>query len=510
MVSRPAFIDRILSRFPDPFSLRVQTLGWTGALAGSFGVLLVVATTQLDARRCAEVARARAETLALTAGTWLDGDAHAGLGQEPEKRLSDLGSTLAKLLEASEFDGTVRTLRPTPAYKAELAEKPQHARPGALEVVIQSGTAHISQPVDYRPEMAAALFEGHVATVLADGRVSAYAPVPDSWGSAPALVWVETSAVAPLWRRIVFPLSAALFTGLLVSFAVYLARRHASWYATHAAVLAAGAEQLRDGHMSGSVALAPRAPSELARVAEALEELRMRSQSGVGGQAPSSAEESELEPEVPAHAALGEPSEFDLGLLLQQLIDPARKNAQARGVDVQLVFPDNLPPRLSGHPLPLFRALDGLLRNSLRTTREGQVTLRVSRAGDGAEGLRLRFEVADTSPGIAFREQQELVVALAEAAQADPAQLTDSLQLASAFACALGSELAFESQPGQGSRFGFTSLFQANEPSAPTAFQPRTATAFTPEPRSPFPSSSPHGIGPPISSFTPRQSMRLR
>jgi len=510
MVSRPAFIDRILSRFPDPFSLRVQALGWTGALAGSFGLLLVVATSLLDARRCEEVARTRAETLAQTAGTWLDGDAHAGLGQEPAKRLSDLGATLNKLLEASEFDGAVRTLRPTSEYKAELAAKPQHARPGALEVVIQSGKARAAQPVDYRPEMAPALFEGEVATVLSGGMVSAYAPVPDSWGSAPAMVWVEAPAGAPLWRRVAFPLGAAVFAGLLVSLAVYLARRHADWYAAHADVLGAGAEQLADGHATGSLSLAPRAPSELSRVAEALEALRERLQSRGGGPPQPSASESPLvEEEVPARAALGEPSEFDLALLLQQLIDPARKNAHARGVDVQLVFPDNLPSRLVGHPMALFRALDGLLRSSLRTTREGKITLRVSRAGDGAEGVCLRFEVADTSPGIAFKEQQELAAALAEAARTDPGQLKDSLQLASAFACALGSELAFESQPGQGSRFGFTSAFQASAPRAPTAFQTRPATAFTPDSRPAFPGASPNGVSPPASSFVPRRSIRL-
>lgn len=508
MVSRPAFITRFLSRFPDPFSLRVQTLGWTGALAGSFGLLLVAATAQLDARRCAEVARARAETLAQTAGTWLDGDAHAGLGQEPEKRLADLGATLTKLLEASAFDGTLRTLRPTSEYKAELAAKPQHARPDALEVVLQNGV-HQKQTVDYRPEMAAALFGGQVATVVEGGTVHAYAPIPDSWGSAPALVWVETPAVAPLWRRIAFPLGAALFAGLLVSFAVYLARKHVAWFAGHAAVLGAGAEQLADGHVTGSLTLAPRAPRELVRIAEALEAVRARLQAQATGQPLPSASESPVEAEVPARAALGEPAEFDLGLLLQQLVEPARKNAQTRGVEVQLVFPDNLPSRLNGHPMALFRALDGLLRNSLRTTREGQVTLRVSRAGDGADGLRLRFEVADTSPGIGFKEQQELSAALAEAAYADPSQLKDSLELASAFACALGSELGFESQPGQGSRFGFTSAFQSNAPRAPTVFQPR-ATAFTPDPRPAFPSPGPNGLGPPISAFTPRPSVRLR
>src|SRR5262245_46752353 len=134
MFSRPAFVGRLLGKFPDPLSLRVQGPAWTGLVAGAFVLLLVAATAQLDARRCAEVARARAETLALTAGPWLDGDAHAGLGQEPQKRLSDLTASLEKLLTASDFDAVVRTLRPHAEYKANLAGQPGVARAQAFEV----------------------------------------------------------------------------------------------------------------------------------------------------------------------------------------------------------------------------------------------------------------------------------------------------------------------------------------------------------------------------------------
>src|SRR5262245_9651664 len=99
MVSSPALLRTFLGRLPDPLSLRSRTVGWTTIVAGSFGVLLAFSAIQLDARRCEEVARVQAMTLAQTAGLWLDGDAHSGLGQEPEKRLSDLTASLQKLLE---------------------------------------------------------------------------------------------------------------------------------------------------------------------------------------------------------------------------------------------------------------------------------------------------------------------------------------------------------------------------------------------------------------------------
>jgi hypothetical protein len=54
MFSRPAFLDRLLARLPDPLSLRVQVQGWTAIVAGTFGVLLVLAATHLETWRAGD------------------------------------------------------------------------------------------------------------------------------------------------------------------------------------------------------------------------------------------------------------------------------------------------------------------------------------------------------------------------------------------------------------------------------------------------------------------------
>jgi K+-sensing histidine kinase KdpD len=161
--------------------------------------------------------------------------------------------------------------------------------------------------------------------------------------------------------------------------------------------------------------------------------------------------------------------------------------------------------------MPLFRALDSLLRNALRTTRQGSITLRVSRVSEGPEGDQLRFELADTSPGIAFKEQQELNASLAAAAQADPSTIKDPLQLASSLASALGGELSFQSQPGQGSRFGFTACFQRSSATPATGFHSKTATGFHPQPATAFQQrpALPTQL-PPESAFVPRSKIGSR
>lgn len=501
MLARPAFVDRFLARLPDPLALRFRVTAGIGLVAGAFGLVLVLAAVHLDARRCAEVAREHAETLAHTAGAWLDGDAHAGLGQDPDKRLSDAAAALEKLLVQSDYPGLVRTLRPKAEAKVALTAQPDVEHPAALEVVIQTGTNQVRQDVDYRPEMADALFEGQSTSLVLAGEVAAYAPVPDSWGATPAIVWVEGPASAPLWRRIGFALGAALFAGLLVSFVVWQARHAAERLGQHVNALDSGVRALAAGQMPGPFELARHAPRELSTLASSLESLRTRMEAQASGQplplAPAPTQE------IAQQALLGEAAEFDLALLMQQLVEPAKKQAQSRRVDLQLVFPDGVPSQVVGHPMVLFRALEALLRRALRVTSQGRITLRVTRIGEGPEGGKLRFEVADTSPGIAFKEQQDLSAALFAAALLDPESQKDPLHLASALAHALGGELTFESQPGQGSRFGFTAALRATGAHAATGFRPNPGVGFQPQaPTSFLPS--------PVSAFMPRKKIGTR
>jgi len=478
MFQRPAFVVRFLNRFPDPLATRTQLVAGSALSSGVFALVLVLGGIQLDQRRCAEVARTRAETLATTAGLWLDGDAHALLGADPEKRLADLGAQLALLSEKSAFEGTLRTLRAKASEKTALTSSPGASRRAALEVVLAAGEGSTRGELDYEPWMAPAFLEGESVSQVQAGRVRAVAPLLDSWNATAALVLAESSATAPLWRRILFGTAAGVLGALGVAAAVWLARRRADALEPHFQGLEFGLSELGRGVVPPPFPQARRAPRELQRLAQAAEAVRRRVEAEQRGEplptAPAAPEG------APARTAeLGEASEFDLGLLVQQLGDPARRQALTRGLEFRVQYPDGLPTQLRGYPLPLYRALEGLVQNGLRATDVGQVTLKVSSAGQGPEGFRLRFEVSDTSPGIAFKEQQDLAATLLEAAGATPTQSTDPLHAAASFARALGGELAFESQPGQGSRFGFTCAFAVPGLRTATAFQPRRAALRT-------------------------------
>jgi HAMP domain-containing protein len=431
-----------------------------GAIASAFALLFVLVAYRLDSRQGAAVARAQASALAASAALLLDGDAHAGLGENPARRLGDLGGTLELLERTSASGGTIRTLRPKESFRAQLASRPRAVQAGALEVVLPAPKNGQRKEAAYLPEMGRVLLEKECATAETSGGLSAFAPLLDSWGEPQAIVAVECPAHGSPWRRAAFLAAALVFAALLVFAAVRLARFHARRLERRLSGLVTGCHALAHGDWSSPISV-PDSPDEFHALGTTLEALRARMAAQSRGEPP---------PPVPALAPQAGPArpralspadavDFDLGLLAQQISEPARKYALSRGLAFQLVFPEGLPSKLRGHPVALFQALEALVSNGFRSTERGVVTLRISRAGEGPDGLRVRIEVSNDGPGIPFAQQPELTETLARAAEQDPSGLQDPLQLASALASSLGGQLGFESQPGQGSRFGFTVAF---------------------------------------------------
>jgi hypothetical protein len=73
MLPRPAFVDRLLSRIPDPSGVRTQLVLGSGIVAGLFGLVFLWCAHQLDSRRHGEVQEQRALAVATAVAPWLDG-----------------------------------------------------------------------------------------------------------------------------------------------------------------------------------------------------------------------------------------------------------------------------------------------------------------------------------------------------------------------------------------------------------------------------------------------------
>ena len=149
---------------------------------------------------------------------------------------------------------------------------------------------------------------------------------------------------------------------------------------------------------------------------------------------------------------------FRLRQIVDDIVSTFNESASRKGVALNVHIAPGVPDQLSGDPLRIQQVLTNLASNALKFIREGavEVRLRVS----GAEPCRyVRFEVADTGPGITSADQEKIFAAFTQLSNQGPDQVAGSglgLTICRELVQAMGGEIGVESQPGHGSTFHFT------------------------------------------------------
>ncbi|MEQ6888880.1 ATP-binding protein [Halomonas sp. CS7] len=145
---------------------------------------------------------------------------------------------------------------------------------------------------------------------------------------------------------------------------------------------------------------------------------------------------------------------FDLAELIDGAVALFAPRAQARGLRLECELDPRLPTRLLGDAGRLRQVLLNLLSNAIKFTEQGEVRLGVRALGEGP----VLFEVVDTGIGIAPESQRQLFEPFQ---QGDPSTARRfggtglGLVISKRLVEAQGGRLAFESEPGRGSRFWF-------------------------------------------------------
>lgn len=143
---------------------------------------------------------------------------------------------------------------------------------------------------------------------------------------------------------------------------------------------------------------------------------------------------------------------FDLADLLRAVDEMIRLRAEAKGLQFVVEQSGKLPFCVLGDAHHLRQVLINLLGNAVKYTHQGRISLRVTPL-DGW----IRFEVADTGPGIDPSEQQQIFQAFYQtavgAALGEGAGL--GLTISREFVRLMGGEIDVQSQPDQGSVFAF-------------------------------------------------------
>jgi signal transduction histidine kinase/CheY-like chemotaxis protein len=160
-----------------------------------------------------------------------------------------------------------------------------------------------------------------------------------------------------------------------------------------------------------------------------------------------------------------ESTSFDLGALLEKIIEMMRSRAQTRGLQLSLEVLTGVPLDLVGDPNRLRQILINLVGNALKFTEQGSVTLRVEPDPAGIPGCLLgclRFSVVDTGIGIAA-DKMEMIFGRFNQADSSTTRKYGGTGLGLAISKGLvelmGGRIGCTSEAGKGSTFFFTAPF---------------------------------------------------
>jgi len=165
-------------------------------------------------------------------------------------------------------------------------------------------------------------------------------------------------------------------------------------------------------------------------------------------------------------------SDFDLAAAIEAAVRSRAAEAEAK----QLQLDRQLDPRLAipvrGDPVGLRQAVDKLLGNAIKFTPAGRVSLRADRLArdDGRIGLRLT--VSDTGIGIPADRRDQLFAPFTQV-DASAARAYGGtglgLSICRQLVQQMQGEIGLDSEPGQGSTFWFTAVFNPAAVAAPPA-----------------------------------------
>ena len=152
------------------------------------------------------------------------------------------------------------------------------------------------------------------------------------------------------------------------------------------------------------------------------------------------------------------PSPFALSDLVQQSVSVIEVTARSKGIGLSASVGDSAPAALVGDEARLRDVLLNLLGNAVKFTMSGTVSLRVTSTVLEGSRHRLRFEVADTGPGITAEAQSRIFDRFTQADEAVVRRFGGTglgLALCDRLVRAMGGRIGVRSEPGQGSTFWF-------------------------------------------------------
>lgn len=148
--------------------------------------------------------------------------------------------------------------------------------------------------------------------------------------------------------------------------------------------------------------------------------------------------------------------EFDLGKLVNTIIESFKVMAKNKGLELKSLMGEGVQNFLIGDPARLTQILNNLISNALKFTEKGEVELSIRQTDEWEKKVRIEFSVSDTGIGIPKERMQTIFESFTQASGSTKRLyggtglgLTISKQLTEL----QGGELWVDSEEGQGSTF---------------------------------------------------------
>jgi len=157
---------------------------------------------------------------------------------------------------------------------------------------------------------------------------------------------------------------------------------------------------------------------------------------------------------------------FQLRDLLEEISDMFREKSAQKKVELIIGVDSDVPTSLIGDPNRLRQVLVNLTGNAIKFTQEGEIIVRVVKIIERDQKARLLFSIKDTGIGIPFDVQATLFEPFIQADGSTTRQYGGTglgLTICKRLVQLMGGEISLESEPGRGSVFSFTSLFETQE-----------------------------------------------
>lgn len=154
-----------------------------------------------------------------------------------------------------------------------------------------------------------------------------------------------------------------------------------------------------------------------------------------------------------------EESSFDLHQLGEEILSFMRFRALEKGLEFTLELAPDLPRQIVADTGKLRQVLLNLTGNAIKYTASGKVILRaLTASGESGARLRLRFEVADSGPGIPEKDQKRIFTPFVQLGEQPTSESGTGLGLAicKQFVEVMGGEIGVEAALGAGSLFWVT------------------------------------------------------